>query len=172
LGNTNISGTIPSEIGSLAKLVSLNLQGTLISGTLPESLGKLTEMQDLYYFITTRMLQNTRLTGFIPESMNSMKYLGNQNNPNAPAGLDLANTDLSGAIPLNWTKLPSLSNCNIGVKLCVPSGSDKPQGCLGSVEICKGLYSDTSAGLPVAIIAISAGLSFALIVTALAIYFL
>lgn len=48
--SNNISGTIPSELGNLTNLVSLDLYLNNFTGEIPDSLGKLTKLRFLYGF--------------------------------------------------------------------------------------------------------------------------
>ncbi|KAF4364384.1 hypothetical protein F8388_006961 [Cannabis sativa] len=92
LGNSNISGTLGSELGELKHLQYLELYMNDISGKIPEELGNLKNLvsMDLY---------NNKFEGKIPKSfskLNSLKFLRVNNNK------------LSGTIPRELTKLTNL----------------------------------------------------------------
>lgn len=48
LYNNRISGTIPSELGNLTDLVSLDLYSNNLTGPIPASFGKLKKLRFLY----------------------------------------------------------------------------------------------------------------------------
>ena len=48
LYGNNISGPIPSDLGNLTNLVSLDLYLNSFSGPIPDALGKLTKLRFLY----------------------------------------------------------------------------------------------------------------------------
>lgn len=50
LYSNNISGPIPSELGNLTNLVSLDLYLNSFSGPIPESLGRLSKLRFLYVY--------------------------------------------------------------------------------------------------------------------------
>ena len=50
LYSNNIGGSIPSELGNLTNLVSLDLYLNSFTGPIPESLGKLSKLRFLYVY--------------------------------------------------------------------------------------------------------------------------
>jgi Leucine-rich repeat (LRR) protein len=110
-----LSGTIPSEIGDLTALKSLQLDSNLaLSGTIPASIGNLSQLSTIY-------MPFDALTGPLPSSLNNLTHLADLNlsfnqltgeipdnlgNPAALQSLSLAGNRFSGAIP---TWLGSLS---------------------------------------------------------------
>ncbi|XP_022772486.1 somatic embryogenesis receptor kinase 1-like [Durio zibethinus] len=85
LYSNNVSGPIPSDLGNLTSLVSLDLYLNSFSGPIPESLGRLTKLRFL-------RLNNNTLTGPIPMSLTSITSL---------QVLDLSTNHLSGEVPDN-----------------------------------------------------------------------
>ncbi|GFY94080.1 hypothetical protein Acr_09g0005260 [Actinidia rufa] len=81
---------IPEQVGSLAKLVSLNLSRNNFSGKITEEIGGMKMLGSLD-------LSANRLSGEIPTSLARLNYL---------SMLDLSNNNLSGKIPLS-TRLQS-----------------------------------------------------------------
>ncbi|TXG53178.1 hypothetical protein EZV62_022347 [Acer yangbiense] len=85
LYSNNISGPIPSDLGNLTSLVSLDLYLNSFSGPIPDTLGKLSKLRFL-------RLNNNTLTGPIPMSLTNITTL---------QVLDLSNNRLSGVVPDN-----------------------------------------------------------------------
>ena len=92
LDQNRLTGGIPKELVSLANLQSLSLSENRLTGEIPTELGNLVNLQELY-------LRGGRLTGEVP------KELGNL--PNLQT-LDLASNRLSGEIPTELGNLPNL----------------------------------------------------------------
>ncbi|XP_004496889.1 leucine-rich repeat protein 2-like [Cicer arietinum] len=109
LGNSNVSGTLGSELGQLHHLQYLELYENDLRGKVPKELGKLKALisMDLY---------GNKLEGKIPKSfgkLKSLKFLRLNNNkligsiPRELTGLtnlqifDVSNNDLCGTIPVD-----------------------------------------------------------------------
>ncbi|RVW78065.1 Somatic embryogenesis receptor kinase 1 [Vitis vinifera] len=88
LYSNNISGPIPSDLGNLTSLVSLDLYLNSFTGPIPETLGKLSKLR----FLCNSRLNNNSLTGTIPMSLTNITAL---------QVLDLSNNRLSGVVPDN-----------------------------------------------------------------------
>ncbi len=91
IGDNNLSGTIPAEINLLDSLVTLNLSLNDLSGTIPA----LTNQPNL----TVLDLSSNGLTGSIPDNIGDFKNLGH---------LLLTSNQLSGEIPVSVGSLPNL----------------------------------------------------------------
>ena len=89
IAGKNLSGYIPSELGSLAFLRRLNLHGNRLSGTVPAALANATALRSLF-------LYDNRLTGPFPAALCGIPKLQN---------LDLSRNALMGALP------PELGRC-------------------------------------------------------------
>lgn len=86
LGNNNLKGTIPSEIGSLQALNTLNLYSNRgITGSIPSSIGQISTLQYVYLYTCS-------LTGTIPSSLFDISGL---------RWVSVADNKLSGSIPSN-----------------------------------------------------------------------
>jgi Leucine-rich repeat (LRR) protein len=92
LNNNQLNGTIPTQLRSLTALQFLSLYSNQLSGTIPSQLGNLTALQYLY-------LYNNQLSGAIPsqlESLTALRYLY------------LYSNQLSGIIPTQLGNLTAL----------------------------------------------------------------
>ncbi len=91
LSDNGIIGSIPSDLGGLSNLGTLNLSGNQLSGTIPSDLGDLSSLGTLD-------LSTNQLHGVIPSDLGGLSSL---------ITLNLSNNGLSGSIP---SKLGNLSN--------------------------------------------------------------
>ena len=99
LGRNDLSGTIPSELGNLAKLETLNLAGNRsLNGEIPPELGHLAHLRSL-------RLNHNDLHGAIPAELGRLLNLET---------LFLSYNDLDGAIPDELGNLGRLRNLNLG----------------------------------------------------------
>ena len=83
LAGNELTGSIPTQLGSLTKLQWLDLHGNQLSGSIPVELGSLTKLESL-------KLHRNGLTGSIPVELGSLTAL---------TRLDLYDNQLSGSIP-------------------------------------------------------------------------
>jgi Leucine-rich repeat (LRR) protein len=105
LPDNNLNGPLPSEVGNLSGLISLNLNDNNLSGGIPQSLGTLINLQFL------NMKENP-LGGTLP---------ANLGNSNTLQRIDLRSTGVSGSIPPEWGNIASLDNLAMsGNKLSGP----------------------------------------------------
>ena len=94
LSGNQLWGEIPSELGKLTSLISLDLSNNRLSGDIPPELGDLTSLNWLY-------LDGNQLAGEIPSELGDLSL----------SYLDLSNNQLSGEIPSelgDLTRLRSL----------------------------------------------------------------
>ncbi len=87
-----ISGTIPSEIGKLSNLEILAINGTELQGSIPASLGNLSHLKQLH-------LSSNKLSGIVPESIGKLVHL---------EVFNVFDNDLYGALPKNLANCPNL----------------------------------------------------------------
>ena len=115
-----ISGTIPTELGNLTALTSLDISYNQLSGAIPTELGTLTAL-------TSLDLSGNQLTGAIPTQIGSLTAL---------TSLDLSGNQLSGDIPTQIGSLTSLTQLSLGSNRL--SGDIPTQ--LGSLSALTDLY--------------------------------
>ncbi len=92
LMQNQLVGDIPAELGSLVRLESLSLWANQLDGSIPSSLGGLASLVDLN-------LMSNELSGAIPPELGNLTNLQN---------LILADNQLSGGIPTQLTHLANL----------------------------------------------------------------
>ncbi|MDE2870807.1 MAG: Ig-like domain-containing protein [Gemmatimonadota bacterium] len=90
LGDNNLVGTIPPELGGLDELFSLGLRYNELSGPIPAELSKFRGLRDLYLY------GNAGISGMLPPEMG---YTGGLEY------LNVTDTDLSGPVPLTFANL-------------------------------------------------------------------
>ena len=90
VGN-QLTGAIPAELGELGSLGTLNLSSNSLSGAIPKELGELENLVALY-------LRSNSLSGAVPKELGNLSQL---------EILDLSKNNLSDAIP---TELGNLGN--------------------------------------------------------------
>lgn len=83
LSNNSLTGSIPSQLGSVANIQSLSLNNNQLSGSLPSTLGNLTSLRFL-------SLQQNKLSGMIPSTFTQLQSLSSFN---------VSYNQLSGKIP-------------------------------------------------------------------------
>ena len=93
LGNNQLAGTIPTELGELTDLTRLHLTINSLTGTIPTELGELTALDFLN-------LASNDLFGPIPTELGELTDL---------TGLDLTMNTLTGPIPSQLGKLIALN---------------------------------------------------------------
>jgi hypothetical protein len=89
LAELNLTGTIPTSLGSLTKLKFLDLGGNKFEGEIPTSLGDLGRL-------TSLVLSNNRLFGSIPPELSKLKSL---------KSLYLSNNLLTGTLPASLSSI-------------------------------------------------------------------
>lgn len=83
LDGNDITGTIPTEIGSLTSLASFSVANASLRGPIPSEIGNLAQLRRLWLF-------ENELTGQIPQELNELKLL---------EVLELHKNDLIGNMP-------------------------------------------------------------------------
>jgi len=97
IGNNQLTGSIPPEIGNLTNLTGLWLYGNELSGEIPPEIGNLTNLSYLDLF-------NNHLTGSIPPEIGNLTNL---------TYLDLQFNQLSGSIPSEIGNLTNLTDLRL-----------------------------------------------------------
>ena len=122
LDYNGLTGTIPTELGSLSNLERLDLGGNQLTGTIPVELGSLSSLERLD-------LGSNELTGTIPVELGSPFNLER---------LDLGGNQLTGSIPPELGRLSGLEWLDLrGNQLTGAISSE-----LGSLSSLEWLYLD------------------------------
>ncbi|MGE5343629.1 MAG: BACON domain-containing protein [Candidatus Omnitrophota bacterium] len=118
----HMSGTIPTQLGTLSHLEELMLWGNELSGSIPSDLGNLSLLTQLY-------LDRNKLTGEIPAQLGNLSHLtmlvlslnklsgsipSNLGNLSQLEGLFLYGNELNGEIPAQLSNLHQLKNLYLG----------------------------------------------------------
>ena len=128
--DNQLTGSIPSSLGSLTNLENLNLYYNQLTGSIPSSLGSLTNLERL-------VLRDNQLTGSIPPSLGSLTNLER---------LNLSDNQLTGSIPSSLGSLTNLTNLVLDLSSNQLTGSIPSS--LGSLTNLRylGLYGNQLTG--------------------------
>ena len=108
----NLAGTLPTSIGNLTGITSLQLWGNNLNGSIPNSIGNLLNL-------TSLNLSTNHLSGSIPSTIGNLTNLWE---------LSLWENNLSGNIPSSIGKLTNLNICALEINQLsgnIPSSFDK-----------------------------------------------
>ena len=163
LHENQLSGAIPTALGSLTSLTHLNLHENQLSGAIPTALGSLTSLEVLW-------LNDNQLSGAIPaaledlDSITQLTFSGNNLSGAIPTALGDLDTltqlsfhdnQLSGAIPSelgNLTSLIFLTFQHNNLSGAIPTA-------LGMLTSLQGLFfhnNNLSGAIPTALSALTA----------------
>ncbi len=98
---SNLDGTLPAELGNLAGLKELRIEGNFLRSALPPELGNLSNLEKL-------VLADNGHTGPIPPELGNLFSLQE---------LNFFKNGLTGAIPSSLGNLPNLSRLDLSVNL-------------------------------------------------------
>ncbi|WP_299242517.1 immunoglobulin domain-containing protein [uncultured Aquimarina sp.] len=98
LGDNNLVGVLPNEIGDLINLEQLHLNTNSVSSTIPDQIGNLSNLKLLY-------LYGNEISGVLPESIGNLTNLNN---------LSLASNKLEGNIPSSFSNLTNIIALSLG----------------------------------------------------------
>ncbi|XP_073006367.1 LRR receptor-like serine/threonine-protein kinase GHR1 [Typha latifolia] len=97
MGNNNLSGVLPNNIGEFKSLKYLDVSNNRFSGPLPQEIGKLQNLQNL-------SLAGNNFSGPLPDSIEGLASI---------QSLDLSSNLFSGPLPLTLKGLMSLVSLNL-----------------------------------------------------------
>ncbi|MFD2561875.1 leucine-rich repeat domain-containing protein [Aquimarina rubra] len=106
LGDNNLVGVLPNEIGDLINLEQLHLNTNSISSTIPDQIGNLSNLKLLY-------LYGNEISGVLPESIGNLTNLNN---------LSLASNKLEGDIPSTFSNLTNIIALSLGGNIGITGG--------------------------------------------------
>ena len=109
LGNNNLTGSIPYEIGELDDLLTLDLSRNTLTGPVPVSLGALSQLRDL-------LLHHNALEGPLPRDLGYMTAL---------RYLHIGTNEFTGVVPGSFTGLELDTLYAAGSGVCVPPSLDE-----------------------------------------------
>ncbi len=92
LWSNNLTGTIPNSIGNLSNLIELDLNNNKLTGAIPSAVGTITTLQKI-------RLDRNQLTGALPNSIFNLVNL---------TSLELGDNQLSGSLPSTISNLTNL----------------------------------------------------------------
>ena len=119
----SLHGHLPSTLGALTKIVSMDLGFTLFSGTIPSALGQISSL-------TSLMLSGSRLNGTLPSSIVALSGLQQ---------LAIDGTSLTGSLPTTLCSATALTSLSIASSAlsCFPSClSSMTYLSRGNVSVC------------------------------------
>ncbi len=110
LDDEDLTGTIPTELGSLSELTHLDLSDNSLTGDIPRELGRLDNLVEI-------RLSGNSLTGCIPQGLkdvttNDLSSLGLLYCPPAP-GAPTAGPATLTSQPLTWTAVTGAANYRV-----------------------------------------------------------
>ncbi|KAG5040315.1 hypothetical protein JHK85_012791 [Glycine max] len=96
LPNSQLLGSVPSDLGSIEHLQILDLSNNSLNGSLPSSLSQASELRFLN-------LSNNLITGEVPESITQLRNL---------EFLNLSDNDLAGKLPEGFSNMQNLTQAS------------------------------------------------------------
>ena len=109
LSSNQLSGTLPTKLGQLARLQRLSLASNQLSGPIPMALGQLSQLQELN-------LASNQLSGSIPAELGQLSQL---------RWLYLGDNQLSGAIPAELGRSANLKVLRLGGNQLLSQNKDR-----------------------------------------------
>ena len=109
LGNNDLQGSIPPELGALESLKTLRLDNNRFTGSIPPELGRLSVLEEM-------QISTNQLTGNVPDTFGDLASLRTLNLQN--------NSGMSGALPIEMTRLSLDELLLSGTQLCAPDDAE------------------------------------------------
>ena len=132
IGNNNLVGSIPYEIGNLSSLITLGLSGNTLSGDLPTTIGSLSNLQRL-------SISQCELSGSIPSEIGNLTNL---------TWVALWQNDFSGDIPTTFWDLTQLEYIWLGTNANLTGSLPSTIGTLSNLKTLWIDGTSMSGGIP------------------------
>ena len=97
LGNLNLNGTVPANVGRFTQIVALRFQNNQIEGTLPDSVGLLTSL-------TNFQIAGNKMNGTVPTDIGRLTRL---------SVLEMDQNSFVGPLPPQMSNLRGLTSLDI-----------------------------------------------------------
>ena len=120
LYGNKLTSSIPPELGRLSQLEWLDLSGNVLTGSIPAELSQLTALRGLY-------LYGNKLTGSIPAELSQLTAL---------RGLRLDNNRLTGVIPPELDRLAELEELNLDGNALTGCASETLARWVNDLPVC------------------------------------
>ena len=120
-----LTGEIPTELGSLSNLQSLNLSGNQLIGEIPSELASLSNLQSLN-------LSGNQLSGEIPSELASLANLQE---------LYLSGNQLTGCLPAGLQNVPNNDFDQLGLPFCGDTPGLTPTDPCGATVTADGEFN-------------------------------
>ncbi|XP_057972421.1 probable inactive receptor kinase At5g10020 [Malania oleifera] len=150
LSSNSLTGTLPSAIGNMGRLVLLSLARNSLSGQIPSEMSKLGGLKYLD-------LSNNNFSGIIPETL-----------PSTLTVFSASNNNFSGLVPKNLRHFPITAFHPGNSLLNFPNDVPSQNGAFGHVNNRK--HHSSNASIRVAIVVASVGVAIMIAIVLLAYY--